>query len=286
MLRRIRKLLSLPGFRAEPITVLGRAAVWAVNVALKRSPIFPLTAAGEKVQLPADMRYTSVMTFLMRDWTEPEMRQLHRFVGPGDVFVDVGANVGLFTVKAARLTGPAGRVVAVEPGTEAAARLRHNIALNAFGHVQVVQKAIADQVGTATLHHIPTGNDPQAFSLLSDGSDVAAETVETTTLDHLVADCGLPRVDCIKIDVEGAEPLVIAGAAETLQRFHPLVIFEANTTRLDPEGRSTSRTWAALADHGYRFNRLVGDRIEPLAAPPAAFCNIIAAHPAGRRPLQ
>lgn len=285
MLRRIRKLLSHPGFKAEPLTVLCRGAVWAANVALKRSPVFSLTAAGEKVQVPADLRYTSVMTYLMRDWTEPEMRQLDRFLGAGDVFIDVGANIGLFTVKAARLVGPGGRVVAVEPGAEAAARLEHNIALNGYSHAQVVQKAIADKIGTATLHHIPTGNDPQAFSLLSDGTDLPAETVETTTLDALVGEAGLARVDVLKIDVEGAEPLVIAGAGETLQRFRPLVIFEANTTRLDPEGRSTTQSWAALAGHGYGFYRLVSGRLMPLSAPPVEFCNIVAVHPENARAL-
>ena len=76
MLRRIGKLLSHPAFRAEPFAVLARAATWAGCVATGHRPVFTLTSSGERLRVPADMRYTSVATFLLRDWTEPELRQL------------------------------------------------------------------------------------------------------------------------------------------------------------------------------------------------------------------
>ena len=144
MFRRIKKLIAHPGFRAQPVAVLARAAEWGACVLGGYRPVFKLTGAGERLRVPTDMRYTSVATFLLRDWSEPELRQLQLFVKPGDVFVDVGANIGLFTLKAARLVGPHGRVVAVEPGLAASELLTANLLRNDFPNVSQICKALAD----------------------------------------------------------------------------------------------------------------------------------------------
>ncbi|MCC7271645.1 MAG: FkbM family methyltransferase, partial [Alphaproteobacteria bacterium] len=255
-----------------------RGALWASCVALGRSPVFTLTAGGERLRVPPDMRFTSVTAFLLRDWVEPELRALERFVGAGEVLVDVGANIGLYALKGARIVGPTGRVVAVEPGAVASEMLAANLKLNPyFQQVDIVRKALADKVGQATLHHIPLGDDPQAFSLLADGS-ADGETVETTTFDAMVADLGLPRVDCVKIDVEGAEGMVLAGARETLRRWRPTVIFEVNCPTLLRRGDPTDVAWNLLAGYGYRFFRLEQGALRPLDRMPEAFGNLIARH--------
>ncbi|MGE0717825.1 MAG: FkbM family methyltransferase [Alphaproteobacteria bacterium] len=277
MLRRIRKLLAQPGFRADPIGVVWRGAVWAGCVLARRSPVFTLTSGGERLRVPSDMRFTSVTAFLLRDWVEPELHALDRFVGSGQVLIDVGANIGLYALKGARLVGPGGRVVAVEPGAVASQMLADNLALNAFRNVTIVRKALADHVGEATLHHIPLGNDPQAFSLLEDGTK-EGETVAVTTLDAMVEDLGLSRVDCIKIDVEGAEEMVLAGASETLRRWHPTIVFEVNCPTLARRGEATDGAWNLLAGFGYRFFRLEDDSLRPLDRMPAEFGNLVARH--------
>lgn len=281
MFRRIRNLLAEPGFQAEPIQVSLRAALWAANVATGNSPVFRLSAGGEKVRVPPTMRHTSVGTFLLRDWSEPELRHLDLFIKPGDIFIDVGANIGLFTLKAARI---ASRVIAVEPGAEAGGQLKANVALNGYTNVTIVPKALSDSAGSAVLHHVPLGDDPQAFSLLSGKDAEEGEQVETTTLDLLVRDLDLPRVDVIKMDVEGAEELVVKGAEEVLSRDHPTVLFEANCPTLLERGGRNDGAWNALSVHGYRFYRLVwrkvnAPRLEPLHAMPDDFGNIIAMHP-------
>ena len=279
MLRRIGKLARQPAFRAAPLTVIGRGCLWGAAVALRRSPVFSLTPAGERLRAPSDLRYTSVTAFLLRDWVEPELRFLERLLGPGEVFVDIGANIGLYTLKGARLVGPRGRVVAIEPGAEARAQLEANLGLNAFPWVTVVGKAVSDADGEAVLHHVDLGHDPQAFSLIENlAADGRGEAVETVRLDRLVADLALPRLDLIKIDVEGAEAMVLAGAQETLARFRPKIVFECNAY---PSARdATARAWGLLAGRGYHFLRLVEDRFEPVDEPPQDFCNLVAApHP-------
>ena len=281
MIRRIRKLLAQPGFRAEPLRVLGRAAAWAAMVLARRSPVFKLTEGGERVRVPADLRFTSVTTYLLRDWTEPELRRLDLFVGPGDVFVDIGANIGIYALKGARLVGPTGRVVAVEPGSDAGRQLAANLALNDWRHVVVVPKALSASEGEATLHHIPMGEDPQAFSLLPGDGHEAGEKVRTTTLDRLAEELALPRIDCIKIDVEGAEHLVLEGAQECLVRWHPILVMEINCPTGVASGAAPDTAWNRLAALGYRFQRLVDGRLQRLEAMPAEFGNVIAHHPDG-----
>lgn len=280
MFRKINKLVREPAFRHRPFAVIGRLIVWAGCVLLKYRPVFRLTPAGERLSVPPTLRYTSLSAFLLRDESEPELRRLDLFVRPGDTFVDVGANIGLYTLKAARLSGPQGRVLAAEPGRAAREQLNANIALNAFPHVAVIGSALSDAEGEATLHHVDKGNDPQAFSLLPDGTEKSGETVPVTTLDNAVAGAGLARVDCIKIDVEGFEAHVIRGAGETLARWHPTIVFEVNCPTLLQSGEAPDGAWKLLEAHGYRFFHLVDGVLAPLSAMPAAFGNIIARFPA------
>lgn len=94
MLRRLKRLFSEPAFKEAPLAVLGRAAQWAVCAPLGIRPAFSLVPGGGRLRVPADFRYTSVSAFLLRDQVEPELRYIQKFVRPGDIFIDVGANIG------------------------------------------------------------------------------------------------------------------------------------------------------------------------------------------------
>ncbi|MFG1417829.1 FkbM family methyltransferase [Xanthobacter sp. V0B-10] len=280
MLKRIKKLLNEQAFKQAPLTVLARVARLATLVALGQRPTFHLVPGGAVMQVPADLRYTTVSVFLLRDQVEPELRYLDRFVAKGDVFVDVGANVGLFSLK---MAPRASRIVSVEPGKEAGDLLVHNAKLNDFKNVTLVRKGLADTAGKASLFHNPVGDDPQAFSLVNDGAATEAEEVEITTLDTLVADLALPRVDSIKIDVEGAEQRVLAGGLKTISTWHPVIIFEMNCPALLSSGGDPAAPWNTLAGLGYRFFRLDWEgRLTALKTRPTEFCNIIACHPESR----
>lgn len=230
------------------------------------------------MRAPCDLRYTSVTAYLLRDWVEPELRALDRLLSPGQVFVDIGANVGLYALKGARLVGRHGRVIAMEPGASARAQLEANLALNNFSWVDVIAKAAADVNGRATLHHVALGDDPQAFSLIENLSARGrGEIVETVRLDSLVESLGLERLDLIKIDVEGAEAMVLRGAGETLSRFRPAVIFECNAYA--SARAATADAWAALQGLGYGFRRAVRGDFVPVEELPSDFCNLLAVHP-------
>jgi FkbM family methyltransferase len=175
------------------------------------------------------------------DWAE--MQAWRRILKPGDLFVDVGANVGTYTLWAADCGA---RVLAVEPHVATAARLRRNVVLNRF-EVEIVEQALADQPGrrrmTADLDSLNHFLEPD-----QDGVDVPA-----TTLDLLLGD---RRAAGLKIDVEGVEELVLRGAGQALAEGRiDVVQLEWNErSRLIGMG-SRDRAAGLLTAAGYHFTR-------------------------------
>jgi FkbM family methyltransferase len=145
---------------------------------------------------------------------------------PSDIFVDVGANLGYFSVLAAkRLTE--GQVIAVEPSPRSYRLLRTNVELNGLNNVQIVQRILWRESGQPLELHATDPWNSGADSVLGAGATEAAGI--SMTLDELAADLGLDRMGAIKIDVEGAELDVLLGAVRCFRQFRPrLVILAAD----------------------------------------------------------
>lgn len=146
---------------------------------------------------------------------------------PGDVVLDIGANIGCHTLRFAKLVGPEGRVFAFEPSGYACGKIKRNLALNATfaGNVTLEKKAIA-------LH---TAKDQKirfksSWRLYGRQREIPEETVDFESVDNYVTRRQLNRVDILKIDVDGHEPGVIASAADTIRTFHPIIFLEINDT--------------------------------------------------------
>lgn len=140
-----------------------------------------------------------------------------RVVRPHATVVDVGANVGFYSLLASRLVGPAGVVVAVEPDPRNVHFLQRHIALNHATNVVVIAAAAGDRSGSARFRAGPN----RSMGRLSDGGEVE---VELTTLDQIRGTLGGRRVDVMKLDVEGAEGMVLAGATELLRQDRPIIL--------------------------------------------------------------
>jgi FkbM family methyltransferase len=140
----------------------------------------------------------------------------------GDVFVDAGANIGVFTVLAGNIVGPAGKVIAIEMIPETAARLRRHVAMNQLSNVSIVERALSDRSGQQITASIPEGRFGQASIVR--GAEGRAVSVETTTLDEVLGKLEGP-IAVLKVDLEGAEAKAFAGARLTLARTQA-VIFE------------------------------------------------------------
>jgi FkbM family methyltransferase len=192
--------------------------------------------------------------FLARKRKEEKTAQFVRsFLKPGMTFVDVGANIGYFTLLAAQLVGSQGRIVAYEPTPVVAARLRENILLNGFDQVIAVEAAVCEEVGTAHLHQ--SADDPEANSLFDETGH--SLEVSVTSLDTDLKCRGIKKIDLLKIDAEGAETLVLRGATAFLDAPDPpVIIIEINPVTLAPAGSSVPEILDLLASHRYSFAEL------------------------------
>jgi FkbM family methyltransferase len=141
-----------------------------------------------------------------------ELRLLSSLLKPGCVFVDIGANVGMYSFWANRCMSGAGRVIAVEPDPEMLQRLRFNAQINAMSQVVVCPVALSDHQGEGELLVNPEQrgeNTLDATEAKAAGGERVLHKVELDTLVHLLQVHGVTRVDALKIDIEGYEPPVL-----------------------------------------------------------------------------
>jgi FkbM family methyltransferase len=170
---------------------------------------------GMKFLLPKG--FTEVVYSIYLDEYEPETCR-YMTSQSGDVFVDVGANVGGYTV---RLGKKFRRVLAVEPNPKASETLRRNIELNGLSNVVVIDAAVSDKVGDATMY-VPSSGKTTRSSIIEKFKEGRSFTVQTTTLDALLD--GYERIDLLKVDAEGAEIDVLRGADRTLWKTSKLIL--------------------------------------------------------------
>ena len=153
-------------------------------------------------------------------------------VRAGDVVLDCGANIGLYTQDA--LKSGAARVVAIEPALDNVECLRRNTAAEvAAGRVVVYPKGVWDKDDVLQLNVQPSNSASYSVALRYQGAQPGPQ-VQLTTIDELVRELGLDRVDYIKMDIEGAEREALAGAAETIRRFKPRITISMEHRYDDP----------------------------------------------------
>jgi FkbM family methyltransferase len=224
------------------------------------APASELVETSEGFRLYVDATdYVVGSTISLARSYEPEVSNTLRAVlGPGETFVDVGANVGWFTMLAAGLVGPEGRVVAVEPNPRNVALARMSAKDNGFDNVEVYPVALSERPGAVALD--TDGSNGRIVPVDGPPSEPfeANFVVAARPLDEILEAAGVDKVHVLKVDVEGAEPLVLAGAQRCLSRDRPVLISEFSPLALDaaPWG-GAQRYLDTLRGHGYRL-RMIG----------------------------
>ena len=189
-----------------------------------------------------------------------EIQFVRSIVKPGDTVVDVGAHIGFFTIHLATLVGAGGRVYAFEPFDANLALLERSVAENRFrDRVRARRAAVGATSGTATLTFPrETLNTGGAYLLPDGGAPLAGNLtarVPLVALDDL--DLAGP-VRFLKMDVEGAEPQVLRGAARLLERDRPIILSEVHPTQLERASRTDAAALLSLVrELGYRAHHVV-----------------------------
>jgi FkbM family methyltransferase len=187
-----------------------------------------------------DFRDQIQREILLRDvWDRPITEFVLANLSPGMVFIDVGANIGYFTLLAGQHLVHSGRVFAVEPNPSVAEQLRQNVARSGLSNVTVVEAACSDSderrpFYLADISH--TGNTGQSSLSRENAQTETWVQVNCLTMDQLVESTKATRVDLVKIDVEGAEMSVLRGMTRTLTCFRPKLIVEIHPRNLESFG--------------------------------------------------
>jgi FkbM family methyltransferase len=191
-----------------------------------------------------------------KTWIEAgPVDRLKDFVPPGSTAIDVGANIGFFTIKLARWVGEQGLVIAIEPDLENFETLTAKIAaVGLERRVQLHQAAAAAEGGSVRLrrNELHPGDHRIAFG-------AEGIVVPTVTVDDLVAEAGARTVSLVKIDVQGAEMLVFEGAKRTLSKLRPALFVEIDDRNLADLGSSAHALIAHLEQAGYEMHELAKD---------------------------
>lgn len=196
-------------------------------------------STGVRLRVDLADRVERLMAF--RAYERVDLTRVRALLKPGDVVFDVGAHVGYYTLHAARLVGGTGAVHAFEPVPRNAARLRANVALNAFTNVEVVEAAVSAVGGRARFGTVPLPGESGWGSMLVAGDEGSADIdVPAVSLDEYAAARAIDRVALIKIDVQGSEMDVLRGARTVLTTAGPDVLCE-----LDPYWLARAGTTAA-----------------------------------------
>lgn len=204
---------------------------------------------GIKFSLPSNNPFQSHWLFAGSRYTEVTATKLmgsvlHR----GDVFVDVGASIGWFTLFAAKLVGGGGRVIAFEPDPESFSELRRNVEINGFRHVMLEQKALSRETGRVKFF---LRASPENRGIVSFGDKQPVIEVETLRLDDYLRR-NPTRVDFIKIDTEGAEGLILEGMHETIkQNARIKLLIEFDPVMLKAAGTDPQKLLVGLTGRGF-----------------------------------
>jgi FkbM family methyltransferase len=217
------------------------------NLAVRLSRTESVTVGPFRVFVDPRDRVIAKKLILYGGYEQREIDLLCSLVQPGDCVLDIGANIGLYSLALSRAVGPAGRVIAFEPDPDNAALLRKNLDVNGCSNVTVIEDALGDESKDVKLYESDDNRGALSTSDVLGVGEEHAIRVRMRRGDAVLAELGVqPRL--AKIDVEGAEPLVIAGLGAQLPQ---VLMFEFVPHLLRAAGRDPAEFLHRLRSAGY-----------------------------------
>lgn len=233
--------------------------------------IIPPPTKDVDVALPWEMKmlvpagFPSARSYATHSYEPAVTTLFRRIVGKGATVVDLGANVGYYTLLASQLTGPSGQVYAFEPVPSNYAYLVRNISANGCLNVRGVGKAVSNRMGTASFILDDWGAEG-SLSATEPADDAGSIAVQTVTLDDFFAHEGWPSVDLVKMDIEGAESAALDGMRELSLRNPALqLIMESNPGALRRAGGTVEALGTALQRLGFSHGYVIEQGMQPFS---------------------
>jgi FkbM family methyltransferase len=235
----------------------------------------PRKARYKGIQFELDLLDHTQRHINFRDFDPLETRFLKKAVKPGWVAVDVGANIGYYSLLFSKLVGPMGKVYAFEPSSVIWEKLSRTIALNSPTNLHALKLALSDSSGKVSLVTGPLGNLGKTH--LGSMGTQCSDFVDQVTLDSFAEQNALSRLDVMKVDIEGCEERLLVGGTKTIQRFKPVLLIELNPAALKSFGTTADNLIARLHGFGYRLFRLTWFGLTPFdnLAPKIEYLNVV-----------
>jgi FkbM family methyltransferase len=175
----------------------------------------------------------------------------------GDVFIDIGSNIGLFSLIASKIVGDEGKVLCFEPSPLTFSRLKENVTINNFNNLDIRNLGLSDAIGELTFYVSNNGYDAwNSFSPSKDNKLELSINVPVSTLDFELNEIDKSKIKLVKIDVEGWEKFVLQGAKDFLTNFNPIVMVEFTEQNTFNSGYPVYDIFDIMENFGYTWYRL------------------------------
>lgn len=195
-------------------------------------------------------------------WYNPDLHKADEeffstYLRGGDIVIDLGANIGVLTLKAASIVGNTGKVFSVEAHPTTFEYLKGNVSLNSFANIEAFNVAMGDRRGVVTISNRKTSDDQNKI-VQEGGTEIQIETLDTLLNEKLEG------VDLLKIDVEGYEKFVLLGAGQILQKTE-CIYFESSQQHFLNYGYSTADIFEILCAAGFGVFKMEEGKIHKIA---------------------
>lgn len=259
-------LANDPIFRKSPLKTFLRKLAGSFSLLFTESFIYPLSAGGGRIVVDRNDKLARAL-FLRGNFDGEVGAALAKFLHPGMTFLDVGANVGLFSIIGSRLVGSRGVVHSFEPDPRNFCRLVRNVAVNNVSNVILNRMALMEKEGPIALRMLAEDGWGLYSSVgepligAAKPRDLSGKTVTrlvtSSTLDTYVHEKKMKRVDLVKIDVEGTELSVLKGGEQLLGgKNGPVLIIEFNRVTTGVLGYDLCALQKYVESFGYTLHRI------------------------------
>lgn len=266
-MKTIRSFFAFIFRRAPMFTGKGRLVLLLDSLLSRTNTLESHFATGEinsLARMHFDLRpWGQKFAYYYGEW-ELEYINLARALYRGGVFIDVGSSIGLYVICFGDLVRNAGcKIASIEPVEFNLVKQKENVSLNGFDAVvEYFPLAVGESESVIRITADPDGRDNNAYV-----SDTGSIEVAVTTLDILASNESFGRVGFIKIDVEGYEPMVMAGARKMIANDKPVIFAEFNRERMLINGFEMDASWQFLMGQGYRAYRVLDGKLTLMTEP-------------------